>query len=30
VEAKDPESDPVKYTIVGGNEDEKFKVNDAS
>ena len=26
MEAKDPESDPVRYSIVGGNEDEHFQV----
>jgi hypothetical protein len=26
VEAKDPESDPVRYSIVGGNEEELFQV----
>ena len=26
VEAKDPESDPVRYSIVGGNEEEHFQV----
>ncbi len=26
VEAKDPESDPIRYSIVAGNEDEHFQV----
>ncbi len=26
VEAKDPESDPVRYSIVGGNDEDIFQV----